>query len=613
MKNRLRNRLIAGASAAVLMLGLMYEGALAQETIEEGLYEEENLLEIAEDLGEDAGFIEDVIVEEASTEPSDVVDASDIENLIEDAEGDEEEEFLYEQASNITSMFGSATPIGPGQSYTVNPNVMVCYKLSTVSGQNYVFESSHIGDGHCDPYIRLYDESGQLIGEDDDNNGDLNFWYSLTGDGATVYVIPGFYGGTEEYTFSIGTGSIDVAMNAGQEYVESSSSTTYGFTAPQTAVYKISASLENQSYFRIIIHDGAVNFSQRLYYDEEEGENDENDFPYFITIEEGRCLQLKVHASGPAVHFQIDKTDKEDLDAYAYYGGNGSDPDEARIWQISPISQSAVLNQTITFKAGWYVPGDTAPQFTWEVNNIEQAEKSDTLTYTIDKTGEIEISVSIDGYHVSTEFYVDADAVCDHTFGAWMVESFATALTEGREARTCSRCGEKETIFIPKLTPFIQLNVSGKLPMKVKQKTSKVTAALQTGDYITSWTSSNTKVVSVSATGALTAQKKTGKATITAVTAAGARASFIVVVQKNAVKTSKISVAAKKLTLTKGQKFNLQTVVAPITNQDKLSYKVSKKGIVSVSKGVITAKKKGKTVITVQSGKKKVKVSVTVK
>jgi len=151
-----------------------------------------------------------------------------------------------------------------------------------------------------------------------------------------------------------------------------------------------------------------------------------------------------------------------------------------------------------------------------------------------------------------------------------------------------------------------------------KQKCAKVTAQLQKGDRITSWTSGNTKVVTVDANGMLKAKKKTGKALITVKTAAGASASFTVKVQKAKVKTKKVAIpsADKNLTLSKGETYDIGAVVdvTPVTNQDKITYKMSKKGIVKVTKkGVVTAKKKGKTTITVQSGSKKVKVKITVK
>jgi len=159
----------------------------------------------------------------------------------------------------------------------------------------------------------------------------------------------------------------------------------------------------------------------------------------------------------------------------------------------------------------------------------------------------------------------------------------------------------------------LKLNVT---TLKMKKKTScskvKVTKILS-DDKVTKWKSSNSKIVSVNKKGKLTA-KKVGKATITATTKLGATAKIKVTVIKGNVKTTKITLAKKKISLKKGKKYTITPEVKPISTTDKLKYKSSKKKVATVSKkGVVKAKKKGKTVITVTSGKKKVKLKVTVK
>ena len=70
----------------------------------------------------------------------------------------------------------------------------------------------------------------------------------------------------------------------------------------------------------------------------------------------------------------------------------------------------------------------------------------------------------------------------------------------------------------------------------------------------------------------------------------------------------------RNLKLKKNQTVTLKAAAAPLTSIQKLKYKSSNKKIVTVtSKGVVKAKKKGKAVITVQSGSKTVKCKVTVK
>lgn len=84
-----------------------------------------------------------------------------------------------------------------------------------------------------------------------------------------------------------------------------------------------------------------------------------------------------------------------------------------------------------------------------------------------------------------------------------------------------------------------------------------------------------------------------------------------------AVKTKKLTVKTKKITLYKGAaagygSMELKVTVKP--KKAKVTYKIDKKKIASVSKkGLVKAKKPGKAKITVKSGSKKVVVKVVVK
>ena len=157
--------------------------------------------------------------------------------------------------------------------------------------------------------------------------------------------------------------------------------------------------------------------------------------------------------------------------------------------------------------------------------------------------------------------------------------------------------------------------------MKVKQSYVVKTSDLAKGDKIVSWTSSNKKVVTVSASGKLTG-KKTGTAKITVKLASGHSVWFKVKVQKANVKTTSLKVinkatgkaAAKKVNLKRKAKLTLSAVVTPVTSKEKVTFASSNKKVATVSsKGVITAKKKGTAVITVKSGKKSVKIKISVK
>lgn len=198
-------------------------------------------------------------------------------------------------------------------------------------------------------------------------------------------------------------------------------------------------------------------------------------------------------------------------------------------------------------------------------------------------------------------------------FGAWETISAATVFAPERQRRTSNK-GRQETRTVgSKLTPTIKLNATG-IKLKVKQSTTKIkVSGLAAGDRVQSWTTSNKKIATVTSSGKITA-KKTGKAKITVTLASGKKAVVNVTVQKNAVKTTKISGLKKSVTLKRGQKLALNPVISPITSVEKVTYKSSNKKVATVSsKGVITAKKKGTAKVTVKSGKKSFTIKVTVK
>lgn len=206
-----------------------------------------------------------------------------------------------------------------------------------------------------------------------------------------------------------------------------------------------------------------------------------------------------------------------------------------------------------------------------------------------------------------------------HKFGEWVTTSRADVLSPAKQTRTCTTCGKKEQRnYGSRLRGTMTVNVSS-IPLKTRQKTSvlKVTG-LARGDSITSWKSSNTKVVKVTGrangTCRITAGNKTGKAKITITLRSGLQKTVNVSVQKSTVKTKKISGVARTLRLNRKQKATLKPVRSPLTSTEKITYKSSNSKVASVnSKGQITAKKKGTTIIAVKSGKKTVKCKVTVK
>ena len=198
---------------------------------------------------------------------------------------------------------------------------------------------------------------------------------------------------------------------------------------------------------------------------------------------------------------------------------------------------------------------------------------------------------------------------------------FKAGKTEGSHCKVCGKVLRKQA-SVAKLKPTISLTASS-LKMKAGQSTTAFKAAgLAKGDYVTKVTSGNTGIVKVSSvtkkgTFRLTAGKKAGSTTVKVILASKKSASFKVTVQRGVVKTSKITVSTKSVTLKKGttyRKLASSVKVTPVTSQEKVTYTSSNKKIVTVtSGGVIKGLKKGNATITIRSGSKRTTCKVTVK
>lgn len=205
-----------------------------------------------------------------------------------------------------------------------------------------------------------------------------------------------------------------------------------------------------------------------------------------------------------------------------------------------------------------------------------------------------------------------------HKFGAWTTTKEADVFSKEEQKRTCSICGKTETRTIgDKLKATISTNAAS-LKLKKKQSTTKFTiTGLAKGDYVTSITSSNNKIVTATGnkngTCKIKAGSKTGKATITIKLASGLTKQIKVTVQKKTVTCSKIKNVPKTINLKKKQTYQLKPMIEPITCTDKAKYKSSNKKIAKVTFGKITAVKKGKTKVTVVVGKKKFVCTVNVR
>ena len=206
-----------------------------------------------------------------------------------------------------------------------------------------------------------------------------------------------------------------------------------------------------------------------------------------------------------------------------------------------------------------------------------------------------------------------------HRFSDWQTVKENDVFSDAVQKRTCSICGKEETRTISgKIKATMSVNATS-LKLKRRQSTNRfVVTGLAKGDYISSWTSSNKKIVTVSGrsngTCTIKAGNKTGKAKITITLASGLKKVINVTVQKKAVTCTAIKNVSKKLTLNRKKSYQLKPVISPITCTSKAKYKTSNKKVVKVtSKGKITAVKKGKAKITVMVGKKKFVCTVTIK
>lgn len=255
------------------------------------------------------------------------------------------------------------------------------------------------------------------------------------------------------------------------------------------------------------------------------------------------------------------------------------------------------------------VPAGAVVKYSTSANGVYTTTKP---TYKAVGTYRIYYRVEKTNYRTLSGSAAVVITACQHNFGAYTVTKEATVLETGSKVRTCRICGTKQTEIIPKLTPVIRLNVK-KLPMRVKQSANVIKVLeMGKGDYIASWKSSNPKIVSVKQSGKLTA-RKVGKAKITVTLKSGISKSVTINVQKKQVATTSLIVTPRIVKLKAGKSLKLAAGVKPLTSQQKVTYTSAKPKVASVSRtGVVKALKRGKTKITVRSGRKTITVSVTV-
>lgn len=165
--------------------------------------------------------------------------------------------------------------------------------------------------------------------------------------------------------------------------------------------------------------------------------------------------------------------------------------------------------------------------------------------------------------------------------------------------------------------PVIKLNYSSLSLQKGKStKAVKIKSSSPSGEKISSAVSNKKNVASVAVSKGVMkiTGKKTGTATITVTSTSGATAKIKITVKKK-VNVKKLKLSEKKVTLKKGKKFKLTLLKNPVTATNKIKWSSSNKKVATVnSKGVVKAKKKGKTTITAKaSNGKKAACKITVK
>ena len=229
-----------------------------------------------------------------------------------------------------------------------------------------------------------------------------------------------------------------------------------------------------------------------------------------------------------------------------------------------------VGQSTTKVKVSGLAKGDTIKSWKSGNKKIVTVDKNGKLT-AMKKTGTTTVTVTLaSGLKKTITVYVQKDAVKTKSVTC---ESSTVKLSKGK----------KQTLQV-KVVPMTSLE-------KVRFRTS------------------NSRVAVVSVKGVITA-KGPGTAKIT-VTSGTKSCTVKVTVPK--VKTKSIT-AAPAVTLKKGKSKTLKVTLSPVKSDEKITFSSSNQKVVAVDKnGKLTAKKKGKAVITICSGSVKSTCRVTVK
>lgn len=246
-------------------------------------------------------------------------------------------------------------------------------------------------------------------------------------------------------------------------------------------------------------------------------------------------------------------------------------------------------------------------------NKVETGVTLDKTEATIEKGKELKLTATVTPENATDKtvvFTSDNEKVA--TVSA---DGVVKAIAAGTANITATNVdGKTATCKVTVIVPVKKIYLNQSLRMK-KGDTLQLTATVLPADATDklTWKSSNSKKVTVSETGKIKAVAA-GSATITVTSESGKKTTCKVTVEKKAVKATKVTIKKTSKTMKVGDVKQLKLTVKPSRTTDKITFKSSKKTVISVAKnGVMTAKKPGKATITATVGKKKASITITVK
>lgn len=273
---------------------------------------------------------------------------------------------------------------------------------------------------------------------------------------------------------------------------------------------------------------------------------------------------------------------------------------------------------------GWY----TDEEFTKQITSIDKLSYGDMKLYAkwIDAQAEsITLNVSSLSIKQDAAAYLQVTEIlpadtADKTITYESSNpSIATVDADGKitgiaagNAVISAKVGEIQESCQVTILPYTVAFQAAQYDVRATKKVT-VKVQLEPGDKVKKYTSSNTKIATVTSKGVVKG-KKAGTVKITVETVKGAKAACKVKVSPKTVKTKKITVNKSKVVLKKGATFKIKVTISPSTSTEPATYQSSDKKVASVnSKGVIKGKRKGNCIITVKSGSKTKRILVTVK